>query len=368
VISKLFLPQHLMFHILIFAPSNCLINSARYVCKPWDTDIGSSHFAEAWERRACFKPGLYVENRTSKDPSYFFELKDDVNGQFERTDLGTPPKMGNIISTCDGILLLSTTNGHMFIVNPTINFWLRIPPLPVSRQHIFNRCQCTIARVPRFGKFKLFFVHRLRVSDISWYVFYVLRIGIDNSWKEIARKECSLDLNFFLKILLIGGNDLYWIAKKKVIVMDVDKEIIVQEYPLPHMLNSPNSKYLLMGGRLSCIVAKDLYKTFEIYILDFVSGKWSLYHEMGPFDYMAECGHELNIMSVDFSFWINGQIIFRVTQRQKQRGNIFPGYNSIHFGYNVKTKQLAKIEEIDVGNFAVWLYTKNLVSLPSTSA
>lgn len=199
VISKLFLPQHLMFHILTFAPSNCLINSARYVCKPWATDIGSSHFAEVWERRAGFKPGLYVENRTSNDTSYFMELEDDVNGQFERTNLGTPPKMGNIISTCDGILLLSAKNGHMFVANPTINFWLRIPPLPVSRQHRFFSWQCTIARVPRFGKFKLFFVHHLKVSDISCYVFYVLRIGIDNSWKEIARKKCSFKLDFFIE-------------------------------------------------------------------------------------------------------------------------------------------------------------------------
>jgi len=71
--------------------------------------------------------------------------------------------------------------------------------------------------------------------------------------------------------------------------MDVDKEIIVREYPLPPVLNSLNPKYLLMGSHLSCIAAKDLNKTFEIYILDFVSGKWSLYYEMGHFDYY-ECG------------------------------------------------------------------------------
>lgn len=113
-------------------------------------------------------------------------------------------------------------------------------------------------------------------------------------------------------------------------------------------------------------MAKDLYKTFEIYILDFVSGKWSLYYEMRSFDYMAECGHQLNIIGVKFSLWINDQIIFQVTLRQNQRGSIFTRTNGIHFGYNVKTKQLTM--DIDVGNFAVWLYTKNLVSLPSTSA
>jgi hypothetical protein len=41
VVSKLLIPEDLIFDILSFLPVRCLINSARYVCKPWATTIHS---------------------------------------------------------------------------------------------------------------------------------------------------------------------------------------------------------------------------------------------------------------------------------------------------------------------------------------
>jgi hypothetical protein len=100
-------------------PLNCLIKSAKCVCKSWAATIRSSHFAEAIERQGRSKPGLYVENHMSKSSSYLLDFKDDVNGQFEMTDLGTPQEMGYVISTCDGILLLWNCM-QTFIVNPIL--------------------------------------------------------------------------------------------------------------------------------------------------------------------------------------------------------------------------------------------------------
>jgi hypothetical protein len=97
----------------------------------------------------------------------------------------------------------------------------------------------------------------------------VIRIGIDK-WKEIARKESSYNC---LRLLYSGGNNLYWVTEKEVIVMDVDRGIILREYPLhPTNLLLTYSTYLLVGNRISCIVYKDL--SYEIYVLDFDSGKW----------------------------------------------------------------------------------------------
>jgi hypothetical protein len=303
----------------------------------------------------------------SKSSSYFLEFKDDVNGQFERTDLGTPPRMGHVIGTCDGILLLSMNRYRQtFVVNPILKCWLKlkIPPFPKSVEYKVLGCRRFIARVPHTAKFKLFYVYVVEVSGVVWYVWCVIRIGIDKSWKEIARKESSRNMYMCLRLLYSGGNNLYWITETEVIVMDVDREIILREYPL-HLFSTVStylltvSTYLLMGNRISCIVYKDL--SYEIYVLDFDSGKWFLYHEMGPFDYAVACGHELDIRSAVFCLWINDQIIFRVYQRQNQTG-----IKIVYFGYNVKTKQLTKIEGIDVGNFEVWLHTNSLVSLPST--
>ncbi|RHN39714.1 hypothetical protein MtrunA17_Chr8g0346851 [Medicago truncatula] len=89
---------------------------------------------------------------------------------------------------------------------------------------------------------------------------------------------------------------------------------------------------------------------------------------MGPFDYVSACGQELQILFVAFRLWINHQIIFKVALSKNLIGDISPGQKNIHFGYNVKTRQLTMIEGIDVGDFEVWSHINSLVSLPCTPA
>lgn len=153
-------------------------------------------------------------------------------------------------------------------------------------------------------------------------------------------------------------------------MIDVDKEIIVRGYPIPNeaMLDGSLPIYLWMGNRFSCIAYKDFSQTYQIFIFDFDSGKWRLYHEMRPFDCVAACGQELHVLFVTFRLSINDQIIFQVALNQNPIGNIPPAPipKSIHFGYNVKTRQLTKTEGVAEGNFEVWLHTNSLVSLPCT--
>jgi hypothetical protein len=218
--------------------------------------------------------------------------------------------------------------------------------------------------------FKLFFIDNLNVSGASWHVFYVLRIGIDNSLKEIARKEATWDSYLLCKPLYGGGNDLYYITKKGITAVNIEKEIIVGEYPLPpvEMWYDLIQTNLWMGNHLSYIAPKSVHdhKTRTIYILDFDSGKWSLYHEMGPFDFAVACCHETIILLAIVCLWINDQIIFQVYIKKKR--DIDPGIRSMHFSYNVKTRQFKKIEEIvEDRGITVWLHINSLVSLPNTS-
>src|SRR4051812_8367251 len=111
---------------------------------------------------------------------------------------------------------------------------------------------------------------------------------------------CTNHTHMLKNPVCIRGNALYWELKREVIVIDVDKEIIVREYPHPARAMLYDPTYLWMGDFLSCIVSGNSELTYEIYILDLDSGIWTLYHEMRPFDYMAACGHNLNYTTMSF--------------------------------------------------------------------
>ncbi|XP_073226353.1 uncharacterized protein [Cicer arietinum] len=351
------LPRDLMLAILSLVPLKCLLNSARHVSKPWATAI-----------QACLPakpPGLYIESLIPTVTSYFLNIQDYVKGQSERIYLGPPLKLGFIVAICDGMLLLCNCFGLTYVVNPILKCCFRFPPLPSSKQGVHRRS--TIACVPRTAKFKVFLIDCQNVSRVNWYIFYVLRIGIDTTWKEIVRKEYNLrDYKCCLlwKPVYNGDNDIYWITRDGVIVMDVDKEIIIREYPLPPQRGvyniNPNAVYLWMGDRLSCIVDEKDTITYQIFTLDMDSGKWTLYHVIGPFDNTIcprKRGFDFDIQGtvVLFLFWFNDQIIFRVEfipTRMPRKSYIQMSMSStrrlptekVHFCYNVKTRQLTKID------------------------
>jgi hypothetical protein len=356
-----------MLAILTLLPLKCLLKSARYVSKLWATAISAY--------LPLKPPGLYVFKTLSTKNSYFLniQVQDHVNGQPERIALGTPSTMGRVIATCHGILLLSTFTTLTFAVNPILKCCFRIPSPPTNTKG-FICYRSTIARVPRTAKFKLFVTEVLNVSGVSWYVFYVLTIGVDNTWREIARKEAIHNKCIFIwEPVYNGENDVYWITMDGVTVMDVDREIIIREYPLPppRVDTAPVGVFLWMGDRLSCIVSvKGISRTYQIYALDLDLGKWTLYHEMGPFDYEATCGHKLKfditMMGLMFRFWINDQIFFIAFIHPTENRKPFSGVTNIIFCYNVKTRQLTKTDDITVGDFQAFLHTNTLVSLPST--
>jgi len=49
-------------------------------------------------------------------------------------------------------------------------------------------------------------------------------------------------------LIYSGDNDIYWITTEEVIMIDVDKEIIVREYPIPlvSMFGGSRAKLLWM--------------------------------------------------------------------------------------------------------------------------
>lgn len=121
--------------------------------------------------------------------------------------------------------------------------------------------------------------------------------------------------------------------------------------------------FLWMGNQLSWIVRKHVhdYEAFQIYILDFYSEKWPLYHKMGIFYYIAACVRKLIISFLEFCYWIHRQIIFQVTIRPMKQENLPKDRYTMHYSYNVKTRKLTKIEGISMGYHEVRIYTNILI-------
>ncbi|XP_019414337.1 PREDICTED: uncharacterized protein LOC109326124 [Lupinus angustifolius] len=340
-----------------------LHHHARYVCKTWAAIIDTFHFAQLQHDRACYSkpPGLYLSNSMLPNTSYFM---DSVNGQFVRNDLVTPLTKGTyLISTCDGIMFCNCNYlREYFVVNPILNCSFTIPPLP-SLNGISGFLEFTLIRVPHTAKFKIFFAH----SNF----LYGLTIGIGNSWKEIVGGKIEPRMRMW-KPVYSGSNNLYWPTMEAVIVIDIYKEIIVGEYPLPYnyALNYPSPKYLWMGNCLSSIVGTNHDTSFKIYVLDIDSRRWSLHREIGTFDYVAAYGHELTITTMSFCFWMEDQIVFKIDVDEARTTPIDPS-TTIFFGYNINTRQLTKIEAIaDAGEgfWIAWRHTNSLISLPSNHA
>ncbi|KAL5098698.1 hypothetical protein RYX36_003025 [Vicia faba] len=161
--------------------------------------------------------------------------------------------------------------------------------------------------------------------------------------------------------------------------MDVDKEIAVANFSSPPVLILPplaflysgnQLSFLWMGNQLSCVVPKSVDKSeaYHIYILDFDSGKWSLYYETEPFhfDFVADCGRRFTILFISFRFWILDQIIFQIVIGPWKIENMPKGRYTMHFSYSVGTRKFTKLEGITTANHDVWLHTNSLISLPTT--
>ncbi|KAK7261887.1 hypothetical protein RIF29_28210 [Crotalaria pallida] len=362
-----------MIDILSRVPAECLINSARYVCKPWATLIASSHFADAHVRHAHASSSQLISlvvadfaMTTEKYCLYSLYTKDKY-----RTDFRLPTRMmrySALVNSCDGIMLMlcfDDTTG-CFVVNPVLKCWLSLPPLPAPIDLVCDS-DLAIVRVPRStAKFKVF----LLIPN----VVYVLTIGIDISWREIYRKEANVSIDFYHAVCS-GANDLYWIRRDGVTGIDIDKEIITWKYPLPSLPNGFFVNYLCMGNHLSCVLnlnqnTKTSFGKAKIYILDTDIGKWSLFHEMGPFDFVPafDCEHYDAIVS-RFCFWIKEQLIFRASLNpiRKEGEEEIKGHDRyVYFSYNVKTRKATKIEGIDENLRHMYLHTSSLVSLPTT--
>ncbi|KAI4353580.1 hypothetical protein L6164_002519 [Bauhinia variegata] len=336
--SLLGLPEDVFCYVLSRLAAKCLYSNARYVCKPWATIIRSSHFIETQLCHA--NPGLFVQSTAYPYGAYIFDIKE--NEQFEVTDK-KPQYPGRFLNSFQGLALFyQYATGIVYVANPITMQVARVPDLLKCK---LAYPPCAIVRVPRTGEFKLFAAHVQMQRGVSICHWYVLRLGIEDSWKIITTQ--SGDFDFKCSPVYTGGSDLYWITEHSVILLDVDKETFL-------MFSHPQGRqwqpqYLRMGDCLSSVIF--LKHVFQIHIFDTNSGKWTLYHQMEGFKYPNP---SYNALSESFCAWMNQEVIFKTIR--------IPSCSTLVFGYNLKTGIVRTIATTNFGFYDVGLHTSTLVS------
>ncbi|KAL1329523.1 hypothetical protein HN51_046646 [Arachis hypogaea] len=327
----------IFFNILTRLPATFLFSSARLVCKAWAAIICKTQFVDAHLRHA--KSGVFLQSTRPTYGARFLEFKD--NGAYQVTRLSSKYP-GRILNSCDGLsLFLQYSTGALHVSNPVTNQEERVPYLLGGENLMYP--PCAIARVPH-GEFKLFAANVEKQAGVSVCHWYVLRLGIDNSWRKIGTE--SGDFDFKCIPIYTGGYDLYWVTERRVIVMDVAKETF-KTFQLPQELQW-HPHYLKMGDHLSSIVFVE--QGFQVYIFEPKSGKWTLYHQIGHLNYPN--GHE--VLSEFFCVWVNQEVIIKST--------LAPSLRTLIFGYNVKTRNLRMLDAIEVGAYDLAHHSNSLVT------
>ncbi|XP_054779715.1 uncharacterized protein LOC129287540 [Prosopis cineraria] len=339
------LPEDALFDILTWLPAECLLSSARYTCKYWAAMICSSDFAEKHLLRS--KPGIFLQSTKRPYGAWFLDVKD--NGEFGVTTLN-PDFPGRFVNSCDGLIVLyENARGVLNVTNPVTKQRVKVPML-LSPNLMYP--PCAVVRVPRTGEFKLFASRVLTESEVCYCHWHVLRLGKDSAWTRISVEPG--DFEFRCTPIYTGGNDLYWITEKRVIVMDVEKETF-QQFPLPQGPHRWYAQYLKMENRLASVIWV-AGEGFQMQVFDPDSGNWNLYHEMKCLDYPTG---DIEFLSEFFALWINQELIIKLI--------LLPTLNTLFFSYDMKTGgRLKKIDAIQEGSFDVGLHTNSLVSWKNT--
>lgn len=356
-----YLPEEVIFDILTRLPAEWLHKSVRLTCKSWAAMISSSDFVKAHLLRA--KPGIFIQKTRRSYGAHFLEFKG--NGEYGVAAL-SPRLPGHYLNSCDGLILfIQKSTGNLQVVNPVTMQRLNVPKLLGSNLN----CHATAAiiRVPRTGEFKLF-ASLVKSESLVWHChWYVLRLGKDTTWTRFG-----LEAGYFTfrgTPIYCGGNDLYWIRRDHIILMDVDKETF-RKFDLHGKLYHHLFKF---ENHLAYISPWGIIG-YRMHVFEADCGRWRLHHQIeqigsfsGYYDRATNNDSiEHSSYCVCFCFCINQEVIFKVTS-----GPGLKPFKAWLHSYNVETSKLSEIDVIleDLfngnfveGSFKLGLHTNSLVS------
>ncbi|KAL9177450.1 hypothetical protein ABFS82_01G058700 [Erythranthe guttata] len=261
------LPDELMFEILLHLPADDIYGGAAFVCKKWRDLTRDRNFINEHIHRST--PGLVVQFQRQTENAVFLAMR---RGRFEISKFSNYNFKHLLRASCNGLLIeCDTANGcASFVVNPSTNRRLRIPPGYYS----------SIAYASASMSYKV-------VSGSTQYDkpeelgCVIWTVGVDKSWRTVCTEHLSLATRRILNTTpLTTEGFVHWSSPESghILTLNIETEVIT-EIPVPKGYERGWKFYLSTGTSLTFLTAMGWF-SFEVWELRQETGEWTKLHDI----------------------------------------------------------------------------------------
>ncbi|XP_059651724.1 putative F-box protein At3g16210 [Cornus florida] len=262
-----YLPEGIIFNILVLLRAEILFNVMRYVCREWYNIINNPHFINAHLQRSTKL--LLVQHDEHRKVIYIAETNNS-NVRLRKLRYGFST---HILSTCDGLVLFRHDKNELLlcVANLITKHLLTLPPF---LEPILYSNPTVLVYDPSVRRYKV--VHLFRVNNHQ-YKCAILTVGSETAWRLIDTKPIPNTNPLFIDPALFAGGYLYWTstanAATYLLAMDVEAEIMYQ-LPLPTFFNL-SGDFLVRESVLTFIFGVTDYVWEAWALIDLKTGDWT---------------------------------------------------------------------------------------------
>ncbi|KAL3629264.1 hypothetical protein CASFOL_026486 [Castilleja foliolosa] len=247
------LPDEVLFEVLVRLEAQDIYDSARLVCSKWYHMIHTHTFIYAHLQRSTY--GLLFQSMWGDD-SFFIYVGE--SGEVEISENRYSKLTYPGVSSCNGLLLdfkrqIDYKYDAIYVSNPATRQIISLPHFDDSK---INYCYYGIAYAAASMEYKavvLFCPHEDKKT-----MFFILTIGVDNSWRTVGSECESLQTKEFFDAPLITEGFVHWYISytNEVFTMDIETEIITETSGPTHRVVYGNQRkiYLSTGIYLSLLI------------------------------------------------------------------------------------------------------------------
>lgn len=282
------LPDEIVWEILVRLPTKVLLR-CRVVCRSWCDIISAANFLLAHHKRQPSLPLAFFCGELSSCS------RQVVDAAIDAFDLRQSPakrqpvlrfndynlrRQFSIHASCDGLILLSVSNGSFYICNPTTRQWRTLPSLNGT---------CVVGMYPHGTPPEYRILHRKWGHQIGCDAYYVLTVGSSEEPRclgpadSLSVKRSMASIGACVPVLLHSCLHWLWTLNDGLIVFDTVLESFrcIEAPTTDDDVPWQSSRVLEMDDMLGICHVNKIETMVEIWVLqDYKMEVWSLKYKI----------------------------------------------------------------------------------------